>query len=210
MKLRSKLFALVGAGALVLGIAGTAFADGSVTWTGNGTSTVDGHKVLNAEQCDTANTPYLFWVLSPADGITSAELWVNGQDEGAMTAASDNGNAAYQLQTDWFDLDSLTASAVVTGGNDNAKLKISHGCAGEETSTTSFTSSESSESTSTTSFTSSESSESTVVPSEPNTATIGTAGTSTMSNGLWMLLAGIGVVGGSILVLMPARAKGKR
>lgn len=210
MKLRSKLVALVGAGALVLGIAGTAFADGTVTWTGNGVT--DGQ--LNTVDCDSSGgQPYLYWVLSPAEGITGAELFINGQDQGAMSdlTGGDNGHKALKIVTSWFDLGSMTAYANVTGGNDKAKLKISHGCPGEETSsTTSFTSSESSESTSTsetTSFVSSESSESTTLP---NTATIGNTGSSGMSNSLWMLLAGIGVVGGSILVLMPARAKGKR
>jgi hypothetical protein len=205
MKLRSKLTALVGAGALVLGIAGTAFAStGTVDWTGQGTK--DGQ--LNTEDCTVNNgAPYLFWVLSPSTNISAAELWINGNDVGAMDGSD---GSTFKLQTDFFDLSTLQASAAITYSGDlsgGLNLKISHGCSGETSSTTSFTSSESSESTSTTSFTSSESSESTTLP---NTATIGNTGSSGMSNGLWMLLAGIGVVGGSVLVLMPARAKGKR
>jgi hypothetical protein len=46
--------------------------------------------------------------------------------------------------------------------------------------------------------------------SQPNTATIGSAGTSGPSDGSWLLVAAVGVLLASVIVLTPARAKNKR
>jgi hypothetical protein len=210
---RTRIAGIVGAGALIVGmmLAGTvgiASADsGTVDWTGNGTT--DGQ--LNDSQCDLNNTPYLFWVLSPADNISAAELWINGVDQGAMAPATDNGNAAFQLQTGWFDLNGLTASAAITTTGDTVKglkLKISHGCAGQtESSSTSFTEtleSSTDVSSSTTSF--SESLESTT-DTQPPTDAIGNTGSGQQSGGMWLLIAALGMLLGSVIVLAPAKTR---
>lgn len=49
----------------------------------------------------------------------------------------------------------------------------------------------------------------TTVPSEPNTATIGPAGTSGPSNGAWLLVAALGVVLASVVVMTPVRVRNR-
>ena len=206
-----RMIGAAGAGALLVGLmfgstGAVLAASDTVDWTGNGVT--DGQ--LNNVVCDDNNTPSLFWVLSPADNISAAELWVNGVDQGAMVPATDNGNAAYQLETGWFDLDTLTASAAITTTGDTVKglkLKISHGCPGETSSTTtSFSSSVESttvSSSSTTSFNSSVESTTT----QPPTDTIDNTSSGQRSSILWLLIAGLGAVLGSVVVLAPSRAK---
>ena len=48
-----------------------------------------------------------------------------------------------------------------------------------------------------------------VSPTEPNTATIGDSGTAHGSSAAWLLLAALGALFGSILVLTPSRAKNR-
>lgn len=48
------------------------------------------------------------------------------------------------------------------------------------------------------------------LPSEPNTATIGGTGTSAPSDSSWLLVAALGVLLASVVVLTPARAKTRR
>jgi hypothetical protein len=50
----------------------------------------------------------------------------------------------------------------------------------------------------------------TEVPSEPNTATIGGTGTSSPSDSSWLLVAALGVLLASVVVLTPARVKTRR
>jgi hypothetical protein len=47
-------------------------------------------------------------------------------------------------------------------------------------------------------------------PSEPSTDTFGTNGTSGPADGAWLLVVALGVLLASIVVLTPARAKGRR
>jgi hypothetical protein len=212
---QKRILGLVGAGALLMGMMlGTtgiaAAGSDTVTWTGNGVT--DG--VLNDEICDANNTAYLFWVLSPADNISAAELWINGVDQGAMQPATDNGKAAFQLQTAFFDLDTISAQAVITTTGDTGnglKLKISHGCAGEtSSSTTSFSSTVESTTDSSSSTTTFNSTVESTTDTLPPTDTIGSTGSGQQSSGLWLLIAGLGVLLGSAIVLAPARAKTRR
>ena len=48
------------------------------------------------------------------------------------------------------------------------------------------------------------------IPSEPNTATLPTGGTSGPSDSSWLLVAALGVVLASVVVMTPARAKNRR
>src|SRR6186997_1739936 len=73
---KHRIGALVAAAALTLTFAGTAFADGSVPWEGNGITNGE----FNNEQCDEANPAgTMLWVFSPGgnDSVTAAELTVN-------------------------------------------------------------------------------------------------------------------------------------
>jgi len=74
-----------------------------------------------------------------------------------------------------------------------------------EESTTDSQSSSTASSSSTTSFSDSVSD----TTSQPPTDTIGNTGSGQQSSGLWMLLAALGVLGGSIIVLAPSKAKTK-
>jgi hypothetical protein len=85
---KHRIGALIAAAALTLTFAGTALADGTVDWTGNGISAGQ----FNNEQCDAANPAgTMLWVFSPSgnDSVTAAELTVNGTNYGAMN--QDNG-----------------------------------------------------------------------------------------------------------------------
>lgn len=207
----------MGAGALVVALAGTAFAeDGNqtnVAWnagasdcTGGPDNGQGGHDIVVPD----GQVAWVF-VHTGQDQSASGTLTANFENAGdGITAQSYwQGGLKYLIITDIPDT-LKSFSDDLSGG----QLTLSHTCYGSESSTTSFTSSEESSSTSsssTTSFVSSEESSSTsVVPSQPNTATFAPSGSNTMSNGIWMLIAGLGVVGGSVLVLMPSRAKGKR
>jgi hypothetical protein len=246
---RRKLLGLVASGALVLGAmfasTGVVSADGSELWTGQGTT--DGQ--LNDSECDASNTPFLLWVFTPGGGgntITAVKLTLGGSGTGTFDFNLDNGQ--WKVQTDFFDLDTLTAVADYTGdpGNGNVNLVISHGCAGETTSSSS--SSESSSSSVESSSSSVESSSSSVESSsssvesssssvesssssvessssseshsqtvsgesssitEPNTATIGDGNSSNRGSSAWLLIAALGALFGSILVLTPSKAKNR-
>ena len=103
----------------------------TVPWTGNGVTNGE----LNNERCDAQNTPYLFWVFtgSPAQGLSDVTLTVNGQTFDMDQAGG--GQSAWQVQTPFFPLNSITASVDGVDGT----LTLSHGCPGETTTTTTTT-----------------------------------------------------------------------
>jgi hypothetical protein len=130
----------------------------------------------------------------------------------------------------------VTANSSV--GTGDKTLKISHLCVGEapgdettsttstETTSTETTSTETTSTETTTSFTSSQasttdsssssSSETTSFSdsvsdstTQPPTDTIGAGSTGQQSGGLWMLLAALGVLAGSVIVLAPSKAKNR-
>lgn len=118
-----RMLALVGAGALTVALAAPAMADGSVVYSGQG---VEGG-ALEEVVCDADETPYLLWILT-ANGATSAEIDINGST-GTMTQ---RGNGAFQFVSEWYDLDTLEASATYEGtANGRPQLVISHGCPGD-------------------------------------------------------------------------------
>jgi Prealbumin-like fold domain len=99
----------------------------TVPWTGNGVHNAIPHRELNIVICDAQNTPYLFWVFtgSPGAGLTDVTLTVNGQTFDMDQAGG--ANSAWQGQSPFFDLNSITASVDGVNGT----LTISHGCPGE-------------------------------------------------------------------------------
>lgn len=97
-----------------------------VTWKGNGLDSI--------VPCSEGQTPFLHWVLTPGgdpvDG-TTAELSVNGVDQGQMAPVGNSG--ALQITTGYPTGGPTSAEAVITSGSvtDNAMLTISDGCSGE-------------------------------------------------------------------------------
>lgn len=87
----------------------TASASTSVAWTGNGSE--------NLPCSDAAH-----WVLSPAKGITSATLFVDG----ASYTMVRNGNGSYAADSAGEVTSSSTASVTYDGANTTAFLKLSH------------------------------------------------------------------------------------
>jgi hypothetical protein len=217
--------------------AGAVLATNQVAWDGNrGT---DGNGNVSDNRCNQSNNvPYLYWVFNPGgnDSVESASITFGGTGAGtfAMEQVSDNGT--WKLTDgDWFDLVGLTAVVTFTGelGNGNAVVTISHGCPGQSTTTTTTTtaatttttaatttttaatttttqetSSTTAGTTTTTSFTQTQSGI-TDVPTQPNTAAIGTGGPSNPGNGTWMLLLALGLLLGSVVILTPAKAKNR-
>jgi hypothetical protein len=98
--------------------AGPALA-GETTWTGNG-----------SENLPCAEGGH--WILSPAQGITSATLTVNGVTY-EMTQSGDGSFSADSVGS--LD-ENTTASATWDGDNDTAFLKLSHCVQGTTTGTT--------------------------------------------------------------------------
>lgn len=118
-------------------LAGRAFADGSLAWTGQGTS----NGSLNTVQCsgDTATPGTLLWVFSLGGGqntVTSATLALGGSGSGTYTMTSNPGNEM-KVVTPYFNLSTLTASVSYVGdlGTGNPNLVISHGCPSVPTTT---------------------------------------------------------------------------
>ena len=128
-------------GTLVL-TGGVAFADGSVDWTGNGTT----NGSLNSVKCDAENTPYLHWIFGLGNGNTVTSVTLNlddGNSSGSFTVNSSDtdvsdGNGfsggVVHITTPFFDLDTLVASIDYVGtlGSGQHNLNISHGCPGNE------------------------------------------------------------------------------
>jgi hypothetical protein len=245
---RNKIMAILGAAALTLGVVGVAFAeDLNSGQVGDTLSSFD-------QSCDGfplevgAGQIGVHFVLTTPDGdATSANLWASFSNPSssvgpvANTAHPSTTLHFYVVITGDGDTTIDSASTDVDGGN----LNVSHVCAGEETSSSSTTSFESSvesttesqststeETSSTSEETSSTSFESSVesttdsqssstasttsfsdsvsdTVSQPPTDTIGNSGSGQQSSGLWMLLAALGVLGGSIIVLAPSKAKTK-
>ena len=209
---RNKFLALVGAGVLTLGIAGTALAtDLLAGQVGIKLS----EKTGTEEQC--ADFPLeigagevgVHFVLTGAtadSGLLSASFSTDSFTDLASSKSAGGTVHWYAVITGDGDTTLDSASTDITGDN----LVLSHTCFGEEvsSSTTSFSSSVESSTTSessSTSFTDSVSDSTT----QPPTDTIGNTGSGQQSSGLWMLLAALGVLAGSVIVLAPSKAKSK-
>src|SRR5438552_2034156 len=122
---RLAILALLIVGAFAsLRLAG-ASASQVVTWKGNGLDSI--------VPCSEGQTPCLHWVLTPGgqpDDGTTAELAVNGVDQGQMAPVGNTG--ALQITAGYPTGGPTSAEAVITSGSvtDNAILTISDGCSG--------------------------------------------------------------------------------
>ena len=97
-----------------------------INWEGNGLDSVS--------PCSEGQTPYLHWVLTPGGNPvegTTAELTVNGADQGQMAPVGNSG--ALQLTAGYPSGGPTSAEAVITSGSvtDKSVLTISDGCSGE-------------------------------------------------------------------------------
>ena len=134
---KHRIGALIAAAALTLTFAGTALADGTVNWDGNGITAGQ----FNNEVCNDANAPgTMLWIFSPGgnDSVTGAELTVNGVNYGAMN--QDNGQWKLQIPLIAVgDVDSASVSFTGELGSGNAVVTISHFCGDVTTTTTTTT-----------------------------------------------------------------------
>jgi hypothetical protein len=234
MKKRSKLTALIGAAALTFGMVAIALAvelkephQGFEISIVNGSIVVmDGEEDVTADfviDCDeefAEGMTSLHFVQSPTDadsGNLDVDFSDDAQDVTGQASAGGQGS-----QVDWdVDLDLsggavtlITAESDIDGG----ELKLSHICGTttEETAPPSFEQSEEAETdapsvpvTDEPSFEQSQAAD-TDAPSEPQTDAITGTGNSAPADGAWLLVVALGVLLASIVVLTPARAKGRR
>ena len=208
MKMRSKFGALVGAGLLTLAVAGIALANTDLLAGQVGISVTD--KLGTQEECAGVEVGegqiFVHFVLTQSaesDGALHAVFSTDTLDV-ANATKSNGGNQnppKYTLQWDGYitgDTSTTLDSAYSTANGDN--LVLSHVCFGAEVS---FPPSEEPSFNDT-------GEPATDVPSEPNTATIGSDGTSGPSDSSWLLVAAVGVLLASVVVMTPARAKNRR
>jgi hypothetical protein len=207
-----KLTALLGAGALVFAMAGTALA---VTW-----ATVDGHAAFSAE----SNNPE-FWgedctKLDAGEGdlggaVDSYELTAS---YGQVIVKAGNGEFANTIFNDvsagesvWAD---TNGDGVPNVGGPGGDKQISHIIFCDETTTTTTTTEVvttttdvvTTTTTTTDTFSSETGGETDAPPSEPNTAALGTS-TGAPADGAWLLVIALGVLLASIVVMTPAKAR---
>jgi hypothetical protein len=205
MKIRSKFGALVGAGLLTFAVAGIALANTDLLAGQVGIKVTD--KTGTTDECAGvevgAGEIFVHFVLTQsaeADGALHAVFSTDTLD--VANASKSNGNGPYTLQWDGTitgDANTTLDSAYSTANGDN--LVLSHACFGAET--------QSQPPSEVPSFNDT-GEPATDVPSEPNTATIGSDGTSGPSDSSWLLVAAVGVLLASVVVMTPARAKNRR
>jgi hypothetical protein len=219
---KSKLLALLGAAVLTFGVVGTAFAatpasDQDVVPTehaGNIGLPAEGGfgDTKTAADCDDADG------IKTGDGAGS-DMTDNGvtvtwtydgetkevgftAEGGLVTIAYVKGGDAYNE----YDYSGKTDGGVASDGGMFAPNNASGGPAGLSHVVFCTTPTETEESPS---FEASVAGL-TDAPSEPSTDTFGTNGTSGPADGAWLLVVALGVLLASIVVLTPARAKGRR
>jgi hypothetical protein len=222
---RNKAYAIFGAAILTMSIAGVALA----------ADLLEGQVGIELSAKDAAgSSTCLNFPLEIGDGEIGVHFVLTqpDADSGTLDATfstdSFSGVASSgpnQGSLQWFavitgdgDTTILSAHTDVTGGD----LKLSHTCSSTTTETTS-SSSESSSSSETTSFSQSESGSTTSSEStsfsqsesgttdvtQPPTDTIGGNGAGQQSSAMWLLIASLGVLLGSVIVLAPSRAKNR-
>lgn len=108
-------------------------SSGTISWTGNGTTLIDGTRSLTSETCDAENTPYLLWILSGSKA-SSASITIDGNESSMSKANIDRrGLSTFKfLMSGTIDLDNAAVFATYDDGRNRATLTISHGCLGEE------------------------------------------------------------------------------
>jgi hypothetical protein len=234
---RNRLWVLLTAFAMTFLVAGTVLAatgpsaqgvtptevSGNITLTGEGNN--------DAADCDAADgieTGDTGGSDTTDNGVSVSWTYDSTSKEFGFTATGGVVLKAYVKGSNSYNVYDYTGLGGVTSDSDmfapdnasDGPAGLSHAvfCTGpsaETSSTTSFESSE--ESTTDVQSSSTESSSSTTsfsdsvsdTTSQPPTDTIGNTGSGQQSSGLWMLLAALGVLAGSVIVLAPSKAKSK-
>ncbi|MFM7029674.1 MAG: InlB B-repeat-containing protein [Micrococcales bacterium] len=142
MKISNKVNALVAVAALVVatfaGAAATSAAPkpvgNSVTWSGQGTSVVNGDRVLSTVNCDANNTPYLAFVLS---GTKATSAWISLDGGRYMTKANVDKKGYSTFKYNYapgsnINLNALmfNVSATYNDALNKPSFVVSHGCVG--------------------------------------------------------------------------------
>lgn len=145
MKTSKQFNALVAVAALVVAsLAGAVAtnaspkpAGNSVTWSGQGTSVVNGDRVLSTVNCDANNTPYLAFVLS---GTKATSAWISLDGGRSMTKANVDKKGFSTFKYTYtpgsrIDLNSLlrNVTAVYNDALNKPSFVISSGCVGINT-----------------------------------------------------------------------------
>ena len=191
--MKKKLLAVLGAAALTLSVAGVALAEDLLA------GQVGVHFVLNQPASDSGNLTAAF--SNPTSNVGPV---ANGDPQEANVLhfwVVINGDASTTIDS---------ASTDTDGGN----LVVSHVCFGapapSATPTFGLETAGITDAPSATPTFGLETAGITDAPTEPTTDALGTTGTSGPADGAWMLVVALGVLLASIVVLTPARAKGKR
>jgi len=198
-----KRLTLLGTVAFTILFIGVAHASTTVSWTGGEDQGSD-----NLPCSDGGH-----WILSPAQGITSATLTF----EGHTYVMEQSGDGSYSVDTTGSISVGDTATATYEGNNDTAFLKLSHCTSGgtpsptdtgtpSPTDTGTPTDTESPTSSSSTPTTSVEAESGTRTPKHPGGGTGGTGGTAfTGSDSTPYTVAAIGLLGLGLAGLYIAR-----
>jgi hypothetical protein len=208
-----KLTALLGAGALVFAMAGTALGGGVeyATVSGHAASTSDNNSPdfwgedctkFNAGEGDLGSGVDSYVLSSDYTKVIVKAGSTNQGDPNGLTIF-DNPTAG---QTVWAD---TNGDNVFNPGGQGGDKNISHiiFCGPSETTTTTTTTTTDVVTTTTTDTFTSDTGGETDAPSEPNTATIGGTNTGAPADGAWLLVIALGVLLASIVVLTPAKAR---
>ena len=120
---------------VLLGTSSANAATGQVTWVGNGTSVVDGERVLNTVQCDDPNDTNgsLLWIMTANNAVSP--VTITGPWGTVPMTQQGQGGGSFRYTSDFYDLDALFSPAgqvfatyTIGGQIRNANLVISHGC----------------------------------------------------------------------------------
>ena len=216
MKIKNRLAALLGAGVLVLGMAGTALAatgpsDAGITPTlhDGANITLDGNGNTDQADCDAADgieTGDTGGSDTTDNGVTVTWTYDAGTKEfgfsatgGLVTHAYVKGGNAYND----YDYTGEIGGGIASDGGMFAPDNGSDGPAGLSHAV--FCTAAGDQPT----FEQSQAGD-TDTPTEPNTAELGANGTSGPADGAWLLVVALGVLLASIVVLTPARANSRR
>jgi hypothetical protein len=209
MKTRNRVLAIFAASALALGAVGVAFATdlheqqaGMTLGSFTGTQTECDAWPADAPQIGAGQVGVHF-ILTGAEadsGNLTADFTSPTTHVGSTASFKSAGGTVH-----WYIVITGDANTVITGAStdiDGDLLNVSHTCFGAPAPTPTAPGS-------TPSFSQTEEG-ATDAATEPSTDTFGGNGTSGPAGGAWLLVVALGVLLASIVVLTPARAKGRR
>ena len=173
-----RIFALLAAVTLTLGVSATAFAGGTVDWTGQGLNS-DG-SIKNID-CDDSDPGFGLFIYT-GDSDTAPVLHIDG----TTYTGVQQGQGAWQFEVplpDPLDPDEHDIFVTFTGNFDAGELTLSHGCPAETTTTTTTTTPTTTTTTTTTTpTTTTTTSTNTETTSSSSTTTATTTTTTTSTN----------------------------